>query len=560
MMGLLPVAAVVVIVALGPGFAYAQASAPSASTVGETAIEQARALAEEAIRKAEAAQAMARDVSRAAEAMKLAEEAKRLAEQAARMVESATPRAASQPVVPETAAAPRAAVAPAPKAPRPESLSFTFNYRVRGWLQGNLDLGKHTGGDNADAFIDHRPRIRMDAGYRPFDLTLLLAKGDSVRDFSKVNPERESSVIEKWGTNTLIPFDVRWAYLQYTGPVVVRAGRQLIELGHNITLQGDMDSLKVDMPFAIPNVGSLSLGAAYSKFPFISGGAGGLDDTDLDAWMGTADFRPFRLVRGIRLRPYFYKVVDYSHPGSQALDLNLDRDGNPDTHPRDGGLEPLWLGLAVDGRHGDFEYWIEGVRLIGSFDRNRHFDAYALVGNASYKVGRYTLQLSAGFGSGAGGRGATNEQGDFKDFLAAFTCKERFKYGVLYGVNINGGFGFFQSNLANITFVRPKLEVELWKDFTVGLSYAYLRATEKVFEGVGPQGFFGTPVSSKRTSDVGHDFGFDVFYRIAKPVTTFMRFGYFLPGDVYRLPGGRSADPAYELMLGTEFNLALKIF
>ena len=139
-------------------------------------------------------------------------------------------------------------------------------------------------------------------------------------------------------------------------------------------------------------------------------------------------------------------------------------------------------------------------------------------------------------------------------------CKDRFHYGSLFSRDINGGFGLFQSNLANITFVRPRLDVALRADLTLGLSYTYLRATERVYEGVGPQGFFGAPVSANRTSDVGHDFGFDALYRFARPVTLFARFGYFSPGAAYRLPGGRSADPAYELMIGTEFNLGLKVF
>jgi hypothetical protein len=538
--------------------ARAQAPAAPASTAGQSDLERAKALAEEAIRKSEEALAVARDVSRAAEAMKLAEEAKRLAEQASRLIEAAKPRPAGQPVAPGTPAAASAQGPPAKAAPRPESLSFTFNYRVRAWLQGNFDLNRRAGGDNEEAFIDHRPRFRIDAGYRPFELTLLFDKGDSIRNFRKVNPDNESSVVEKWGAETLAPTNVRWAYLQYTGPVVVRAGRQLMELGHNIVLQGDMDALKVDKAFTIPGFGSVTVGAAYSNFPFVSGGGGDLDDTDLDAFMVALDVRPFRLVKGLRVRPYALKVVDFSRAG--AMDLNLDRDGNPNSLPRDGSLEPLWLGLAIDGRHGDFEYWLEGVMLTGTFNRTRDFNAYAVVGSASYKIGRYTLQLRAGSGSGAGGRGAINEAGDFEEFLGAFVCKERFHYGGLFSRDINGGFGFFQSNLANITFVGPRLDVELWKDFTAGLSYTYLRTTRSVYEGLGPQGFFGAPVSTTRTNDVGHDFGFDALYRFAKPVTLFMRFGYFLPGAVYRLPGGRRPDPAYELMIGTEFNLGLKVF
>jgi hypothetical protein len=369
-------------------------------------------------------------------------------------------------------------------------------------------------------------------------------------------------VSEVWGTDTLVPTNVRWAYLQYTGPVVARVGRQLMELGHDIVLQGDMDTARVDKAFSLPDVGSLAVGAAYSKFPFVSGGAGTLDDTDLDAWMATLDFRPFHWVKGLKLKPYAYKVVDLSRrtSTSRPLDLNLDRDGNPNTTPRDGGIEPLWVGLAVDGRRGDLEYWLEGVKLTGSFNRNRDFDAHAVVGNASYKIDQYTLQLTAGFGSGAGGRGATNEHDDFNEFLAAFVCKDRFHYGSLFSRDINGGFGLFQSNLANLTFVRPRLDVALSPNLGFGVSYTYLRTTERVYEGVGPQGFFGVPVSGKRTNDVGHDFGFEASYRVAKPVTVFTRFGYFLPGDVYQLPGGRGADPAYELVIGTEFNLGGKVF
>lgn len=568
--------AVAVTVALLPGAVRGQGTTPTGPPVSD--VDRARALAEEAIRKSEEAQALARDVARATEAIRLANEAKRLAEEAARLIRSAAPAAAAPasppaPAPPSTqrpvaAQAPPPARPPAPEAPRPkapprpESLSFGFNYRVRGWLRGNLDLDKRTGGDNEDAFIDHRPRIQIDAGYRPFDFRLLLEKGDSIRDFRKVNPERESSVMEKWGSDTLVPTNVRWAYLTYTGPVVVRAGRQLVELGHAITLQGDMDTLRADKAFTVPGFGSIAGSLAYSKFPFVSEGAGNLDDTDMDAWMAAFDVRPFRLVKGVKFRPYLYKVVDLSRrrSTSRALDLNLDRDANPGTHSRDGSLEPLWAGMAVDGRAGDLEWWLEAVKVAGPFSATRDFDAHAGVGHASYKIDRYTLRLSAAWGSGAGGRGAAAESGDFDEFLGAFVCKDRFHYGNLFSRDINGGFGLFQSNLANITVIRPQLDVAVTPEFTLGFSYSFLRTTESVYEGVGPQGLFGAPVSRKRTNDVGHDFGLEASYRIARPATGFLRFGYFLPGAVYRLPGGRSADPAFELIIGTEFNLGVKVF
>ncbi len=85
---------------------------------------------------------------------------------------------------------------------------------------------------------------------------------------------------------------------------------------------------------------------------------------------------------------------------------------------------------------------------------------------------------------------------------------------------------------------------------------AKLWTTESVFEGHGPVRDWsgGTSASTEKTRDIGWEIDLNLDFPLYKNrLRGFTEFGYFIPGDVYRRADGQKADPASEIVVGTEF-------
>lgn len=545
-------------------------------------------MAEKAIRMAEEAEKTA-DKALAQEALKLAEDAKRLAEKAMKMSKSSTMKNAAGKKQQKTGKAfevqQKASIVKKKKktkaARKAETgpgisiklgktkVTISGNTRFRFNSRDNLELNMQGKREDSETYIDQRFRLKVEGRRGPVRAVVLMDKGDIPRQWV----QDSEGTSEKFGElSTASSFLVRWAYLQYLKEFNLKVGRQRLDVGHRIVLQGDIDAID----FSFNPVNKLTLGLSYMKpsggyRSFTSGFTtrdhymkeiAGSDNVffaknKLDTGMLRLIWRPLRTVK---LEGYAIKVFDSGD--SSDADLNLDKDFNASTSQRDGKFEPLWTGISFKGKKDKLKYRGEFVYVTGNYTDSRDIDAYAAILGGDYKIGSYSLGVEAGRGSG----NKIDDTGKVRDFAGFFLCKFRYKYGSLFSEDIRAGFSLFDSNLSNITFYKGRVSKTLLnKKMAIGLSYAYIETTEKVPVGRGPVNGIYSPrdnsnsaassTSTDTTRDVGHeiDATWKYYFDKEKKLSIFANLGYFIPGDVYKAPDGSDADPASEIQVGTEF-------
>ena len=429
-------------------------------------------------------------------------------------------------------------------------------------LNNSLQQWKY---DNA-TFVDHRFSLQVDATYEALLTRLVLDKGNFVKDWK----EDSEGTLERWGQFQTVDSQlVRELFVQYTGPFMVRVGRQNWDVAQKIVLDGPMDGIRLQYPLGQLPWGQTTLSTGYmavaggwdryTNFNATGGRLGGNRQeifgasNKLDAYYADLDIRASR---ALRLQPYVLKVVDRG--GSGDADLNLDKDFNAATTPRDGNFQPLWTGLAASAMFAPWKFDAEAVLLTGDYTAGRKLRADALLLKAARDFGKVgsLANLSAGlqFGRGSGlGTGDSNS-GTMRNFSALFACRERYKFGNIFSEDIRAGYYFWDSNLANITFLRLDTTLEPHKGLKVTPSLARIWTTKEVFTGRGPVFDWsqGAATSTATTRDVGWEADLDVAFPIYKRVDGFFSLGYFRPGAVYARPDGSKADPAWEIVLGAE--------
>ncbi|MCL4492960.1 MAG: alginate export family protein [Nitrospirae bacterium] len=450
-------------------------------------------------------------------------------------------------------------------------LDFSGKYKVRFNSRNNLNLNNPSQFwqfDNS-AFFDQRVQLKLDAQYGPLSSVILFDKGNFVFDWK----EDSQGTLERWGefftvTSTLL----RELYVQYTGNFVVKAGRQNMMLGNGgIVLEGPVDSLKITYPFGKTNIGVVSGSLAYianaGGFANYNGityppGVGNRSSSllgaanKLDAFLLSFDIRPGR---DLVISPYIFKVVDRGRFGNP--DLNLDKDYNPNTTPRDGGFEPLWIGTALSGKSGRLSYTGDFVYLTGSYTKERDYKAYALMLRGDYSLQKLvplrnpSVGLELGRGSGNTAEEKISGTGDAKDFTGLFLCKDRRKFGNIFSQDLRAGYFLADSNLANVTFIRAITSFEPVRMLKTTAALAKLWTTESVYKGRGPvrDWSVGASTTTEKTRDIGWELDLNLDFPIYKRLRGFTEMGYFIPGDVYRQANGQRADPASEFVLGAEF-------
>lgn len=419
--------------------------------------------------------------------------------------------------------------------------------------------------DNAN-FVDHRYSLQVDATYEALLTRLVLDKGNFSSDWK----EDSEGTLERWGQfQTLSSQLVRELFVQYTGPFMIRVGRQSWDVGQRIVLEGPMDGIRLQYPFGQLPWGQTTMSAGYMA---VAGGAG--DYTSFNATGGRlggnrqemfgasnklnalyADL-DIRASRAVRVQPYVIKVFDGG--GAGDADLNLDKDFNSLTFSRDGGFEPLWSGLSVSAAFDKWKFEAEGVLLTGNYSSDRKLSANALLMKARYDFGKLassqkvTLGLEFGRGSGNGTRDTNT--GTMNNFNALFMCRERHKFGNIYSEDIRAGYSFWDSNLANTTYLRFDTTMEFGQGLKLTPSLTRIWTTEDVYEGRGPVFDWsqGAATSSRKTRNVGWEADLNVAFPIYKRLDGFFSLGYFLPGAVYARPDGSNPKAAWEVVFGAE--------
>ena len=470
----------------------------------------------------------------------------------------------------ETQARKSAAEAVKREAEQKNKVSFEFSgkYKAQVNARDNFDLNnpqQQWRYDNA-TFFDQRYALQVDANYEALLTRLVLDKGNFSSDWK----EDSEGTLERWGQfQSLSSPLVRELFVQYTGPYMVRVGRQSWDVGQKIVLEGPMDGVRIQYPLGQLPWGQTTLTAGYIAVPggwgdytnFNASGArlGGNRQAvfgasnQLDAWYADLDIRASR---ALRLRPYVLKTVDRGNAGD--ADLNLDKDFNASTLPRDGQFQPLWLGLSASAVLDAWRFDAEGVLLRGDYSANRDVRANALVVKVARDFGKVGVleSLSAGlqFGRGSGNSIGDAATGTLRNFSALFMCRERNKFGNIFSEDLRAGYYFWDSNLSNITYLRLDTTLEPYHGFKLTPSLTRMWTTEAVFEGRGPVFDWsqGTAGSTHQTRDVGWELDLNVSFPIYKRLDGFVSLAYFRPGAVYARPDGSNPKPAREFTLGVE--------
>ncbi|RJQ52164.1 MAG: hypothetical protein C4526_08710 [Nitrospiraceae bacterium] len=449
---------------------------------------------------------------------------------------------------------------------------FTLSgkYKLRLNIKDNINLnnpGQKWTYDNT-TYFDQRFQLRLEAEHGPLTGVVVFDKGNFVFDWK----EDSEGTLDRWSEfHTVNSALVRELYVQYTGDFIVKAGRQNVMLGNEgIVLEGPVDAFKVSYPFGKTPLGVLTGSLSYIAVAggfrdFTDFGAGPAGDRSavmgvankLDGYLLSINLKP---AKGLSIEPYVLKVFDRGRAGNS--DLNLDKDFNAGTTPRDGDFQPLWTGLAISGDQKKVSYTADLIYLTDSYSGERDISAYAFLASGDYKFGDigFLGRLSAGLEAGLGSGNETDDpsDSDYKNFRGLFLCKDRRKFGNIFSEDLRAGYFFWDSSLANVTFGRAVIGLEPVPELRTSLAFTKYWTTEAVFKGQGPVPGIdwsrGTSLSTEKTKEIGWGLDLDLSFPIYKNrLTGFSEAGYFVPGAVYQQADGQKADPASKIVIGAEF-------
>lgn len=440
---------------------------------------------------------------------------------------------------------------------------FSGKYKLRVNMMNNINLNNPLQSwpyDNT-TYLDQRFQFKINADFGPLSAVMVLDKGNFNFDWK----EDSQGTLDRWGEfQTVNSALFRELYVQYTSNFVAKVGRQSMIVGDGgIVLEGPVDALKLSMPFGQTPIGRMSATLAYIA---VSGGYKNYNnftypfgdrttvfgvENKLDGWLLSTDIKP---KKDLTIQPYILKVFDRGNADSP--DLNLDKDFDKNTTPRDGGFEPLWIGAAVSGKEGKFSYKGDLIYLTGSYTKSRDINAYAVLMRGDYEF--KSIKAGLEFGRGSGNKADDSNTEDFRYFSGLFLCKERNKFGNIFSQDLRAGYFLWDSNLANVSFVRAMVDFEPVKKLKTTLSLLKLWTTESVYVGRGPVSNWwdwsrGKSTSTEKTNDIGWELDLNFDFPIYKRLRGFAEIGHFIPGDVYRRANGQRADSASKIVLGAEF-------
>lgn len=449
---------------------------------------------------------------------------------------------------------------------------FSGKFKLRFNIRDNLNLnnpGQSWPYDNT-SYFDYRFMFKTEATYGPMATVFVLDKGNFVFDWK----EDSEGTLERWGEFfTVNSAWFRELYFQYTGPFLLKAGRQnIIDPHGGIVLEGPGDGIKLGSRAVSTPLGRVSTSLSYlalaggfsdyTEFNSTGGPRWGNRsavfgvDNKLDGLYLNFDIRP---TRKLKIGPYLLKVFDRGEFGDP--DLNLDKDFDTSTTPRDGGFEPLYAGVGITGKTDKFSYKADFIWLGGSFTNTRDNDANALMLKGDYNIkhlgpfDKFTLGAEFGRGSGNTAEERASATGTMKDFNGLWLCKDRRKFGNIFSEDLRAGYFLWDSNLANVTFLKGSVGFEPFNNSSANIALLKLWTTESVFKGRGPvyDWSLGASTTTETTRDIGWEVDVNFDYQIFKYWRLFAEVGYFIPGDVYQRTDGQDADPASEIVIGSEF-------
>lgn len=449
-------------------------------------------------------------------------------------------------------------------------LGLSGKYKLRLNMKDNINLNNPKQAWTYDnyTYFDQRFQLKIEADYGPFTGVALFDKGNFVFDWK----EDSEGTLDRWSEFlTVNSALIRELYVQYTGDLSLKVGRQNIGVGNEgIVLEGPVDAFRIMYPFGQTALGRITGNLSYIAVAggfknYTNFGSGPSGDRSsalgiankLDGFLLSFNIKP---KKELTIEPYILKVYDRGKSGD--ADLNLDKDFNTATTQRDGSFEPMWLGMALTGNADKFSYMADVIYLTGPYTKTRDLSAYAFLVRGDYKLGdlgglrKFTGGLE--FGMGSGNKIEDSATGDYKNFRGLFLCKDRRKFGNIFSEDLRAGYYLWDSNLANVTFLRAITEFEPVKNLHAEVALAKYWTTERVYKGRGPvpgiDWSSGSSLTTDKTKDIGWGLDLDLNFPIYKRLRGFVETGYFWPGTVYQQADGKKADPASKVVLGAELD------
>lgn len=396
-------------------------------------------------------------------------------------------------------------------------VSIGGNIRVRGEMRDNIDDLNDDAGSNT-SWYDQRVRLGVDA-------TMENAKGY----ISIEGASGTTSDTYTWGEDTSGAtggytegnakrggFTILESWLQYKGDVVsLKVGHMPLSLGNKLffdhTKFGD-DAIVV---FADPTK-EVHVGLLTAKFD--EGNTNESRD-DSDVYVGLATLK--------------------SEAFSGGADITYLRDG--DVASTGTVLKFYNIGLRGEISAGPIKLKANAEIQTGEANRERvttDYEGNAIMLSASMKADPVTLGLE--FGRGTGDDTATTENEGFVTSLSSGTPY----VGFVYGPRLKTAANTTNSGIANTTYVKATADAKVG---SVGVNAAliWLQATEEVAI---------MDTTQPKDSDLGIEIDAKLTYSLAKNLNYWIESGYFMPGDAYKLAGGKDPSDAYAVRHGLELS------
>ena len=136
--------------------------------------------------------------------------------------------------------------------------NFSGKYKLRLNVKNNLNLNNPKQAWTYDnyTYLDQRVQLKIEADHGPLTGVVVFDKGNFVFDWK----EDSEGTLDRWSEFlTVNSALVRELYVQYTGNLIVKAGRQNMMAGsEGIVLEGPVDALKFTYPLGQTPMGRVS--------------------------------------------------------------------------------------------------------------------------------------------------------------------------------------------------------------------------------------------------------------------------------------------------------------
>ncbi|MEW6066697.1 MAG: alginate export family protein [Nitrospirota bacterium] len=387
---------------------------------------------------------------------------------------------------------------------------------IRGWYFENAvtNLPEDTGVQksyttNANLTLDAKVSDNV-KGFVELETTSTSAAGD----------ENPNTGLFYWGggqdTKPAGELYFRQLWIQYTGPVSIKAGHMPLVLGEKQFLNNERFGDDAILLWIDPT-DALHIAAGTVK---IVEGATNDSEDDLSAYLGLGTYK---------LNPDTTVGGNLTYLTEGDLDLGFYN-----------------FGIHGNGNAAGLTYAAEADIQFGSIgDPENDFSGYALFAKAAYALDPITIRGSLARGSGDDD--LTDD--DIQEFqaiqgpdnvgaLARFvhytqiyerTIDTAAMSQVISGASRNTG-------IANTTYLNAGVDYSPMADLSLSLDAFYLLATTTD----GAEDLIGDDVSN----NVGYEIDLKASYKLAKNLTYFIEAGYFAPGDYYEDTGLVTDDKA----------------